>query len=70
LAFDIEEDESEVCLLSIIVAFDFPRGNNWLKKLAWRLFRLGFPAFIHDVLWNHALCKLKDVVEEEESSRD
>jgi hypothetical protein len=27
-----------------------------------------FPAFPHDVAWNHALCKLKDVVEDEESS--
>jgi flavin-dependent dehydrogenase len=70
LAFDIEPDERGVCLLSIYVAFDFPRRKNWLKKIAWYLFRISFPAFVHDVVWNHALCKLKDIVEEEKSRGD
>jgi len=67
--FDIDRRENGVCLLSIYVAFDFPRSNGLLKKVAWHLFRLCFPAFPHDVAWNHALCKLKDVVEDEELSR-
>ena len=25
-----------------------------------------FPGFVHDVMWNHSLCKLKDLVETEE----
>jgi len=66
-AFDIDRDESGVCLVSIYVAFDFPRGSGLLKRVAWHLFRLCFPAFPHDVAWNHALCKLKDVVEDGES---
>jgi len=27
------------------------------------LFRALFPSFVHDVLWNHSLCQLKDIVE-------
>ncbi len=64
-AFDIDTLEGEVCVLSLYVAFDFPRGNSLLKRAAWRLFRFCFPAFPHDVAWNHALCKLKNVVEDE-----
>ncbi len=64
--FDIARHEDRLCLLSLYVAFDFPRGSGLLTKVAWHLFRLCFPAFPHDVAWNHALCKLKDVVEEDE----
>jgi len=67
-AFDIDRHKNGGCLLSIYVAFDFPPGGRLLTKAAWHLFRLSFPAFPHDVAWNHALCKLKDVVEDESSS--
>lgn len=63
--FDIHRRENGACLLSIYVAFDFPRAKGLLKRMAWRLFRSCFPAFPHDVAWNHSLCKLKDVVEDE-----
>ena len=66
LAFDIDEKEKGLCLLSIYVAFDFPRGGNPFKRLGWYVFKQSFPAFVHDVLWNHALCKLKDLVEIDE----
>jgi len=67
-AFDIDRHEGGVCILSIYVAFDFPPGSALLKRAAWHLFRLFFPAFPHDVAWNHALCKLKDIVEDSDSS--
>jgi hypothetical protein len=38
-----------------------------LKRAAWWLFRLTFPGFVHDVLWNHALCKLKYLIETAEA---
>lgn len=63
LIFEIETLNEEVCLLSIYVAFNFARGRNWLTRSFWALFRLLFPAYIHDVLWNHSLCQLKDLVE-------
>ena len=68
LLFEIEEAEPEMCALSIYVAFNFPQGRQWLGRLFWRCFRLLFPAFVHDVLWNHSLCQLKDSVEEEGQS--
>jgi flavin-dependent dehydrogenase len=63
LLFEIETCPNNVCLLSIYVAFNFQRGKNLPARLAWRAFRTLFPSFVHDVLWNHSLCKLRDIVE-------
>lgn len=63
LAFDIEPQASGGVFLTIYLAFDFPRGKSLLKRLGWFLFRLVFPGFVHDVLWNHSLCKLKHLAE-------
>jgi hypothetical protein len=65
LLFEIEEIHPEVCALSIYVAFNFARGHSWWTWPFWRVFRLLFPAFVHDVLWNHSLCQLKNSVEAE-----
>ena len=62
LIFEIEKLTEEVCALSIYVAFDFARGNGFSRPLWW-LFRRLFPAYVHDVIWNHSLCQLKDIVE-------
>lgn len=63
LIFEIEELNGEVCALSIYVAFNFARGRSWATRpFAW-LLRLCFPAYVHDVIWNHSLCQLKDVAE-------
>ncbi|MBK7628738.1 MAG: hypothetical protein IPJ16_16340 [Bacteroidales bacterium] len=40
-------------LLSIFVGFNF--SSQFLKII--------FPSFMHDVLWNHSLCKLKSEIE-------
>lgn len=64
LIFELEERRSDTCDLSIYVAFNFPRGQNMFSGPAWWLVRHGFPAFVHDVIWNHSLCRLKDSVEE------
>lgn len=40
-------------MLSIYVGFNF--SKKFLKYL--------FPSFMHDVLWNHSLCQLKDIIE-------
>jgi flavin-dependent dehydrogenase len=65
LAFDIDPEKAGG-LLTIYVAFDFPRSKRLFKRLAWGLFRRLFPAFLHDVLWNHSLCKIKHLVEAED----
>jgi len=61
--FGIDPIGEDACSLSIYVAFDFPRGANALPRSFWRLFRLFFPGFVHDVIWNHSLCRLKHLVE-------
>jgi hypothetical protein len=63
LVFDIQEKENGLCILSIYVAFDFPSGTNYIHKFFWYILRRCFPAFVHDVVWNHALCKIKHIVE-------
>lgn len=66
LIFDLKEIRQGVFLLSTYVGFSFPRPPNPIKRLAWLAFRLAFPGFVHDVVWNHSLCKLKDLVETED----
>ena len=68
LIFDLKEVRQGVILLSIYVGFSFPRSRNPVKRAAWYAFRLAFPGFVHDVVWNHSLCKIKDLVETEEES--
>ena len=63
LVFEIEKLAENLCALSIYVAFNFERGSMWLTRPFWWGFRLLFPAFVHDVLWNHSLCQLKNIVE-------
>jgi len=65
LVFDIETLGEEVHLLTIYAAFEWPRNAGFLAGTCGRLFRATFPAFVHDVIWNHALCKLKEVAEGE-----
>jgi len=63
LALSVETRRAGDCRLSVLVAFDFARGSGPLTKLIWLLYRWLFPTFVHDVLWNHALCRVKHVVE-------
>ncbi|MEK7684119.1 MAG: hypothetical protein AAB466_01710 [Verrucomicrobiota bacterium] len=65
LIFEIERLADGICSLSIYVAFNFVRARTWAGRPFRWLFRRLFPAFVHDVLWNHSLCKLKDIVETE-----
>ncbi|MBZ5499633.1 MAG: hypothetical protein LAP85_24810 [Acidobacteriia bacterium] len=68
LLFEVEQDADEICNLSIYVAFQFVRGETPITRLLWLLFRRLFPSFVHDVLWNHSLCQLKNLAEAEEHS--
>lgn len=65
LAFDIDRKKPGGGFLTIYVAFDFPKGNSPVERLGWYVFRLAFPGFVHDVLWNQSLCKFKQLVEAE-----
>jgi flavin-dependent dehydrogenase len=61
--FDIKPQREGIYILSIYVAFNMPRGVGLLKRIYWTGFRLLFPGYLHDVLWNHSLCKIKDIAE-------
>ena len=65
LVFDIEKSKPGAFVLSIYVPFDFARGKKSAEKISWFLFRYFFPGFVHDVLWNHSLCQLKDIIEKD-----
>jgi len=65
LIFDIEQVKPGVFVLSIYVAFNFARGKKWTEKIFLFFFRYFFPGFVHDVLWNHSLCQLKDIIEKD-----
>jgi hypothetical protein len=65
LVFEISPVREGVCLLSTYVGFNFPKPKNPIKWLAWRMFKLAFPGFVHNVIWNHSLCSIKHIVERE-----
>lgn len=49
--------------LAVYAAFDYRKGANPLTRPLWFAARLLFPGFVHDVVWNHALCTIKENVE-------
>lgn len=64
--FEVEPLPSGYCDFTIYLAFDYARGSTFAGRVYWRLFKLLFPEFIHEVLWNHALCELKHSAESKE----
>ncbi len=51
--------------LSIYAAFDYKQGRDFASRMMWKAARFLFPGFVHDVVWNHALCTIKEEVERE-----
>ena len=49
--------------LSVYAAFDYKKGKGLASRTMWRCARFLFPEFVHDVVWNHALCTIKGDVE-------
>jgi hypothetical protein len=49
--------------LSIYAEFDYRKGNGFASRMRWKGARLLFPEFVHDIVWNHALCTVKENVE-------
>ncbi len=66
-AFDIDYMRPGVNLLTIYVGFDFPRGRGVFGRLGWTVMRHIFPEFAHDVVWNHSLCKIRQLAELDQS---
>jgi hypothetical protein len=64
LIFGVKPTRDGNSSLLIYTAFDFKKGRSLPGKVFWRLSRYLFPAFIHDVVWNHAVCRIKENVEQ------
>jgi len=63
LVFSVAPTKDGNSKLSIYAAFDYKRGKSFLGRVLWRSARMLFPEFVHDVVWNHALCTIKEEIE-------
>jgi flavin-dependent dehydrogenase len=63
LIFEIKPTKDGNNRLVIYTSFDYKKGKRALGKIFWWFVRLLFPAFVHDVVWNHALCSIKEDAE-------
>lgn len=63
LIFNVGPAKDGNSRLSIYASFDYKKGRGFAGRLVWRAARLLFPEFVHDVVWNHALCTIKEEVE-------
>lgn len=63
LIFNVAPAKDGNSRLSIYAAFDYKRGHGLAGRALWAGARALFPEFVHDVVWNHALCTIKEDVE-------
>jgi hypothetical protein len=63
LIFNVEPAKYGNSQLSIYAAFDYKKGQGFMRRFLWKGIRALFPEFVHDVVWNHALCSIKEGVE-------
>jgi len=63
LIFNLASTKDGNSRLSIYTAFDYKRGEGFASRVLWKVIRLLFPEFVHDLVWNHALCSIKEEVE-------
>jgi len=61
--FDVAPTRDGNRRLSIYAAFDYKKGKGFARRVIWTAARLLFPGFVHDIVWNHALCTIKEEVE-------
>ena len=65
LIFNVAPTKDGNRKLKIYAAFDYKKGKGVASRMMWRGARLLFPEFVHDLVWNHALCTIKEEVERE-----
>jgi len=63
LLFDISPTRDGNSRLVIYTAFDFRKGKGTFGRIFWKLFKALFPDYAHDVVWNHAICAIKEAAE-------
>ena len=69
IIFDVAPTKDGNRRLSIYASFSYKRGKSWGSRTVWKAARVLFPGFIHDVVWNHALCTIKEQVERKHEQR-
>ncbi|RLQ21360.1 hypothetical protein DWB85_12570 [Seongchinamella sediminis] len=62
--FQIEPLTGGRSRLSVLLSYNYPMGKSLPQKAFWRTFSLLFPEAIHEIIWNHALCELKQAAEQ------
>ena len=63
LIFDVRKTRDGNSSLVVYASFDFKKGRTFVGKTVSQIFRILFPRFLHDVIWNHALCSIKNDIE-------
>jgi flavin-dependent dehydrogenase len=63
LIFNVRPTKDGNRRLSIYAAFDYKRSKRFGGRVLWWCAKVLFPEFVHDVVWNHALCTIKEEVE-------
>jgi hypothetical protein len=63
LIFNVAPAKDGNSRFSIYAAFDYKKGRSFAGRVLWGVARMSFPEFVHDVVWNHALCTIKEEVE-------
>jgi hypothetical protein len=68
LIFNVAPARDGNSRLSIYAAFDYKKGKGLADRVLWKGAKLLFPEFVHDIVWNHALCTIKEEVERKHCS--
>lgn len=63
LIFAIDATKNGNHTLTVYAAFDYKKGDSLAGRALWRTIKALFPEFMHDVVWNHGLCAIKEAVE-------
>ena len=68
LVFNVAPAKDGNRRLAIFTSFQYKKGKGIASQLLWEGVRLLFPEFVHDIVWNHALCTIKEDVERKHAS--
>jgi hypothetical protein len=63
LIFNVAPTREGNSRLSVYAAFCYKKGRGLASRMMWKSARLLFPEFVHDAVWNHAMCTIKEDVE-------
>jgi hypothetical protein len=67
LIFNVAPTKDGNSRLAIYAAFDYKKGDGFVERVLWKGIKALFPEFVHDIVWNHALCTIKEEVERKHS---